>query len=307
MELRHLRYFIAVAEEGSLTVAAERRLHTAQPSLSRQMRDLEREVGAKLLDRKARGIELTPAGRVFLDHARLVLLQVDAARDAARRVTRPDKRSFVLGFLTGQEMIWLPETMRILQNDMPNTEFKVLSQSSPELAADLLRGSVDVAFLRKDERVPGLAFRLLGREPIIVVLGRDHPLAARKLIRPSDLAKEPFVRASSVAPALNAAIDAYAARVGIRFRTVHEVDDLAMAISLLASTRSVGLVGQYAVSLLPPNVVARPLQGEVPTYGLYIGYNKSNESAVLKRLLSKVDELIDRVLATTTTFVRASS
>ena len=82
MELRHLRYFIAIAEEGSLTVAAEKRLHTAQPSLSRQMRDLEIELGVSLMDRGARGIELTAAGRVFLDHARLALLQVQAAIDA---------------------------------------------------------------------------------------------------------------------------------------------------------------------------------------------------------------------------------
>src|SRR6201989_2450049 len=85
MELRHLRYFVAVAEEGSLTHAAERRLHTAQPSLSRQLRGLELEVGAPLLTRVARGIELTPAGRVFLDHARLALLQVELAGEAARR------------------------------------------------------------------------------------------------------------------------------------------------------------------------------------------------------------------------------
>ena len=300
MELRHLRYFIAVAEEGSLTLAAEKRLRTAQPSLSRQIRDLEQEVGVKLLDRKVRGVELTAAGRIFLDHARLVLVQVDAARDAARNATRRYKSAFVLGFLTGQEMIWLPETLRILQADMPNTELKVLSQSSPELAADLLRGTVDVAFLRRDDRVPGLAFRLLVKEPIVVLLGRDHPLAARRSIAPADLAREPFVRPSKVAPALNAAIDAYSARVGIRPRTVHEVDDLSMAVSLLASTQSVGLVGEYAVNLLPPTVVARPLQGEAPTYGLYIGYNKSNESAVLKRLLSKVDDLIARVSANVT-------
>src|SRR6201986_2462256 len=85
MELRHLRYFIAVAEEGSLTVAAERRLHTAQPSLSRQMRDLEIELGCDLLTRSAKGVALTPAGRVFLDHARGVLLQAEAAIAAARR------------------------------------------------------------------------------------------------------------------------------------------------------------------------------------------------------------------------------
>src|SRR6476660_9221768 len=99
MELRHLRYFVAVAEEGSLTVAAERRLHTAQPSLSRQIRDLEYEIGVQLLTRSTRGIELTAAGRAFLDHARLALTQVDAAREAARRAAQPAKPVFALGSL----------------------------------------------------------------------------------------------------------------------------------------------------------------------------------------------------------------
>src|SRR5712691_4661530 len=93
MELRHLRYFIAVAEEGSLTLAAEKRLHTAQPSLSRQIRDLEYEVGVQLMSRSVHGIELTAAGRAFLDHARLALAQVEAAREAARRAAEPIKQS----------------------------------------------------------------------------------------------------------------------------------------------------------------------------------------------------------------------
>src|SRR5271154_6768018 len=109
MELRHLRYFIAVAEAGSLTVAAQRMLHTSQPSLSRQIRDLEDEVGVPLLTRKARGSELTPAGRAFLDHARLVLSQVDAAIEAARRIARPARPCFSMGFLTGHELRWMPE------------------------------------------------------------------------------------------------------------------------------------------------------------------------------------------------------
>src|SRR5262249_47633612 len=107
MELRHLRYFVAVAEEGSLTIAAERRLHTAQPSLSRQIRDLEYEVGAQLLTRSARGIALTAAGEAFLVHARLALAEADAAVAAAQRAAQTSKPSFALGFLTGQEMDWL--------------------------------------------------------------------------------------------------------------------------------------------------------------------------------------------------------
>src|SRR5258708_24240569 len=139
MELRHLRYFVAVAEEGSLTLAAERRLHTAQPSLSRQIRDLELEVGAQLLIRGPRGIELTPAGRAFLDHARMAVSQVEVAGEAARRAAQTAKASFVLGFLTGHEMTWLPEALRILRDDQPNIEVIVHSQLSPDLARGLLR------------------------------------------------------------------------------------------------------------------------------------------------------------------------
>src|ERR1700747_3471297 len=96
VELRHLRYFVAVAEAGSLTVAAEKLLHTAQPSLSRQIRDLENDVGTQLLTRNARGIELTAAGKAFLDHARLALIQVDAAGEAARRGGPTPKTHFFL-------------------------------------------------------------------------------------------------------------------------------------------------------------------------------------------------------------------
>src|SRR6202023_3986217 len=109
MELRHLRYFIAVAEMGSLTEAAKRRLYTSQPSLSRQIRDLEDQVGVELLSRSVRGVELTAAGKAFLDHARLALTQVDAAVEAARRAARPERKTFAIGFQAGHEMNWLPQ------------------------------------------------------------------------------------------------------------------------------------------------------------------------------------------------------
>ena len=116
MDLRHLRYFIAVAKEGSLTVAAEKRLHTAQPSLSRQMRDLEAELGCNLMTRSVKGIELTAAGRVLLDHARVLLSQADAAMVATRRAAAPAKATFALGFLTGYEFQWLAAVMNIMRD-----------------------------------------------------------------------------------------------------------------------------------------------------------------------------------------------
>src|SRR5229473_6314416 len=156
MELRHLRYFVAVAEAGSLTVAAQRKLHTSQPSLSRQIRDLEDEVGARLLTRRARGIELTPAGRAFLEHARAVLSQVAAATEAARRVAHPAKPCFVMGFLTGHELTWMPEALQILHDELPNIDVMISSQYSPQLASALVKGTVDAAFLRREQEVPDL-------------------------------------------------------------------------------------------------------------------------------------------------------
>jgi LysR family transcriptional regulator, hca operon transcriptional activator len=130
MELRHLRYFIAVAEEGSLTLAAEKRLHTAQPSLSRQIRDLEYEVGVPLLNRSVRGIELTASGRAFLDHARLALTQAEAATEAARRAAQPAKSTFAMGFQTGQEVDWLSRATSVLRDELLNIEIRVSSDHS---------------------------------------------------------------------------------------------------------------------------------------------------------------------------------
>src|SRR5271155_1294535 len=166
MELRHLRYFVAVADAGSLTTAAQRMLHTSQPSLSRQIRDLEDEVGTPLLTRRARGIELTPAGRAFLDHARVALAQVEAAAEAARRVAHPAKPCFAMGFLTGHELTWMPEALKILHDELPNIDVMISSQYSPQLANALLEGTVDAAFLRRERGLPELAFRSLVKEPL---------------------------------------------------------------------------------------------------------------------------------------------
>src|SRR3989449_1991972 len=221
MELRHLRYFVAVAEAGNLTVAAQQMLHTSQPSLSRQIRDLEDEVGAQLLTRRARGIELTPAGRAFLDHTRVVLSQVEAAAGAARRAAHPAKPCFSMGFLTGHELTWMPEAMRILRDELPNIDVMISSQYSPLLADGLSKGKIDAAFLRREKGLPDLAFRLLVKEPLMVVLPRDHRLAALKSIGAKDLEGEIFVTVSNTAPVLRVIIDNYLKRSGIEIKPAH--------------------------------------------------------------------------------------
>jgi LysR family hca operon transcriptional activator len=209
MELRHLRYFIAVAEEGSLTNAAAGRLHTTQPSLSRQIRDLELEVGVKLIERKARGIGLTAAGRVFLDLARLALIQIEVACEAARGTVQPKKPGFVIGFLLGQEAIWLSESLRILREEARDVEITLMTKSSPELADGLMQGKIDVALLRHEAHTVGLAFKFLTKEPLIAILPTRHRLARLRTVPLQDLARESFISTARAAPVLRTVIDDY--------------------------------------------------------------------------------------------------
>lgn len=295
MELRHLRYFIAVAEEGSLLTAAQRRLNTSQPSLSRQIRDLESEVGVQLLERQARGVALTAAGRVFLDHARLALSQVEAATDGARRTAQPQRPVLAMGFLVGLEVMWLPHLLRILREEAPEVEVTLCSQSSPELVLALTRGKLDVAFLRPEKEGAGLTFKLLAKEPLIAVLPADHRLASNKKIRPQDLAREIYVSSARTSPVLQAVIQDYASRVGITLKAKFEGENISSAMSLVASTGGITLVPLYAQNMLAPNVVARALEGVTPTVDLTLGYNPSNSSPLLRRLLSRADELVANV------------
>jgi len=294
MELRHLRYFVAVAEAGSLTIAAEQTLHTAQPSLSRQIRDLEAEVGVRLLIRSARGVELTAAGRAFLDHARLALTQAEAAIQAARRAIHPAKPIFALGFLTGQEMDWLPEAMRVLRDELPKIEVKISSQYSPLLGDALMKGKLDLAFMRAEPGMPDLTYQLITKEPLVAILPSDHRLAALDVINPLELVGETFITVSNTAPTLKIVIDEFISRSGFDIHPSHEVDNIAMAVSLIASIRGIALLPAYAENFLPSSLTSRPLFRDPPTIDLVIGHSKTNTSPILRFFLSRVDDLVSR-------------
>ena len=291
MELRHLRYFVAVVEEGSLTTAAEHRLHTSQPSLSRQIRDLEYQVGTELLSRSVHGVELTAAGKVFLDHARLALMQVDAAVEAARRAAQPGKKMFAIGFQTGHEMNWLPRAMNVLRDELKTIEVKVSSDYSPDLAEALIRGRLDLAFLRVEPDYD-LTYQVVDREPLIVLMPSDHRLTAKQAIHPRELVGEIFIGGSNKASVLRAVTEDYLRRSGVDLKLDHGVDNMAMAMSLVASTRGLALMPAYAKNLMPWSVVSRPLEGEAPTIDVAVGYSKSNSLPILKLFLSRLDELV---------------
>jgi len=188
----------------------------------------------------------------------------------------------------------MPEALRILRDELPNIDVMVSSQYYPLLADGLSKGKIDVAFLRRERGVPELAYRVLVKEPLMVVLPSDHRLAALKAISPKDLVGETFVIVSNTAPVLRAVIDKYLKRSGIDITPAHEADHLAMGMSLIASTGGVGLLPAYAQNFLPSSVTSRPLKGDAPTVDLVLGYKKSNQSPILKLLLSRLDELVAR-------------
>jgi LysR family hca operon transcriptional activator len=291
MELRHLRYFIAVAEEGSFSLAAERRLHTAQPSLSRQIRDLEAEVGATLMNRGAHGIELTPAGKAFLDHARTALFEAEAAKQAALRAAQPARPTFALGFLSGTEIGLLPEVTRILRADFPGIDIRLSSDYSPALAKALIRGRLDAAFMRPEEHMGDLACKRVRTDALAFVLPADHRLASQTAIAPQEIANEPFLLPSSTAPAVRRAVLDYLGRAGVELKPKHDVHNVVHAISMIASTRAVMLLPAYVKHYLPEQITTRPIKGEVPTLDLIIAWQKANNSPILKLLLSRAGKL----------------
>ena len=189
----------------------------------------------------------------------------------------------------------MPEAIKILRDKLPNIDVMISSQYSPLLADGLSKGKIDAAFLRREKGVPDLAFRLLVKEPLVVVLPNDHRLAALKAISPQNLVGETFVTVSDTAPVLRGVIDNYLKRSGIKITPAHEADHVTMGMSLIASTRGVGLLPAYALNFLPSSITSRPLKGDAPTVELVLGYKKSNKSPILKFLLSSLDELVTRV------------
>jgi LysR family hca operon transcriptional activator len=295
MELRHLRYFVAVAESKSITHAAEQVLHTTQPSLSRQIRDLEEEIGARLFARSSRGLELTEAGRTFLDYARPILSQVTTAIEATRRIAQPSKPCFSLGFLTGHEVDWLPEVVRVIHDELPNINVMISSHVSPNLATGVADGTLDAAFMRRENGTSGIAYKLVIREPLEVFMPSDHALARRKSVDPKELGGQTFLNMSATAPALRKVIDEYLEHHKIHIVPGNDVDNLAMAMSLIASTRGVALIPIYARNFATWSVTSRPLKGTPPEIDLVVGYRKSNQSAVLRIFLARLEEIIERV------------
>ena len=186
--------------------------------------------------------------------------------------------------------------MALLHDELPTTEFTIVSQQSPDLAAGLMRGKIDLAFLRQEADTPGLVYRELRREPLVVVMSASHRLAEQGAIRPQDLAGETLIGVpNSNSPVLRAVTDRYGREMGVDLSPDYEALNLAMAMSLVASTGGVSLLPLYARNMLPAAIVSRSLTGVAPTIELALCYSRANTSPLLETMLGKVENLKFRV------------
>src|SRR3954463_10199 len=213
MELRHLRYFVAVAEELHFRRAAER-LHMSQPPLSQQIRQLEEEVGAQLLLRNQHRVELTASGAAFLERAREILDAVESAARQARRVQRGEVGRLAVGFVGSAMYSFVPELLRAYRDQAPGITLRLRELGTTEQLRQLDDCRLDVGFLRTPGRWPGLSFETVLEEQVVVAMPDVHPLAQRPIVRLQDLTGESLVLLTPAgSPGLRAALATSIARL----------------------------------------------------------------------------------------------
>ena len=293
MELRHLRYFVAVAEELNFTRASER-LHTAQPSLSQQIRDLEDAVGTPLLFRTKRHVALTDAGQVFLAETRVVLAQVERAILMARRAARAEAGQLVIGFVPSAEVKIFPKILPVLRARYPDVQVVLHSMSTPEQRAGLLDNSINIGFFRSDHRETRLEERTVLREPLVAVLPVGHPLEKLQAIPFKLFQKYPFVGISrEEAPELANAVAQLSEANAVELEVVQSGDNVLMILSLVAMGLGIAILPDYVESLLIKNVTCRPIEGN-PMFDLVMAFRRDDHSPVLESFCELVSEVIER-------------
>ena len=269
MEIRHLRYFVAVAETGSVSEAARSRLHTSQPSLSRQMSELEDELKVRLFDRQTRGVALTAAGVVFLDHSRRILGSIDEAISAARSAPVLLR----IGCLPGLESEILPKVSALAGAHVVDIEIQVTSASSGELLEKLRNGRLDMAFTRPDENAQDVAFVFAGEHSIVAIIPTSHVLAGRSNLAFSELNGQAFIAVSrESAPALCRSIDVWSQGRGERLAPSHIASNITSSLSLVQTTAGFTLAPAYMELLLPSSLVGCSLCDGPPSIPFAIAY-----------------------------------
>lgn len=282
MELRHLRYFVAVAEELNFTRAAEK-LRTAQPSLSQQIRDLESEIGTPLLARTKRRVELTAAGQVFLDEARLVLAQAKQAITLARRAAEDEAGTLAIGFLPAAEVKIFPSMLTAMRAQFPQLQLLLRSLTTLEQREALLNDSIDVAFLRLPADDPRIAWEIVLTERLVAVLPANHPLAAQPDVSATELGVLPFLRIEPAhAGSLHGVIESFFRDQRVEPRLSQDVENVLTLMTLVGMGEGFSVLPDYAEHLLFKNVVSRPFRQAAPAIALAMAWRRDDDSRELQ-------------------------
>ena len=285
MELRHLRYFVVVAEELHFRRAAER-LHMSQPPLSQQIRALEQEIGAKLFERNQRKVELTAAGAAFLERAREILDAVEDAARQARRVQRGEVGRLAVGFVGSAMYSFVPELLREFRSHAPDITLRLNELGTSEQLRQLEDGRLDIGFVRVPRTRPDLTFETLVEEPVVAALPDAHRLATHPLLRLTDLEGEPLVLLTRAgAPGLREALADAIDKLGGEERIVQEAAEMQTVVGLVAAGVGVSLVPESVRALARAGVTYRPLNGYAPKVRLAMAWRAADGSPVLAAFL----------------------
>jgi len=297
MELRHLRYFRAVAESKGFREAA-RRLHVVQPALSQTVSDLERELGVRLLTRNSRSVRLTSEGEVFLKEAKEILAHADRSVELARGAARGEIGSLSVGFLGSATAFFLPRIIREFRRRFPGVRL-TLREMAPTPQIDEFRaGRLDVGFTRPIPATDdaGLRSECLYRDSLLAVLPKGHPASTRPVVPVKQLAAEPFVlfhRAG--APELFDAIVSLCSRAGFTPRVVNEADMMQTVLTLVEAGEGVTLVPACVSTLRGSGVVLRPVEPDTVRIPLMMVWPEDRESRALRSFLDLVRQQAETI------------
>lgn len=288
MELRHLRYFVAVAEELHFGRAAGR-LMIAQPPLSQQIQNLEREVGARLFRRTNRRVELSDAGRAFLADARRALDGAEQAVQAARRAERGEVGRLVIGFVSSATYAVLPPVLRGFRRARPGVELVLRERTTAEQVEALEARQLDLGFVRTPPPSPRLAHRVLAEEDFVAALPQNHRLArGRKRVALGDLRDEAFLLfPRTMAMGLYDRVLGACLQAGFSPRVIQEVTQPAVMIGLVAAGLGVALVPECVQALKWKNVAYRPLNGPVLATNVTLVWRRDDESEAVRAFVEQ--------------------
>ncbi|NGZ86045.1 LysR family transcriptional regulator [Duganella aceris] len=288
IDLRQFRYFLAVSEELHFGRAALR-LHISQPPLSRQIRQLEEQLGVELFVRGKAGVSLTKAGSAFLPEARRTVAQAEKAVATAKAARGAEGGRFAIGYTTVFDRSVIPDVAHLLQEKYPGWRIATKGKHSISLVREIKNGSIDAAFIGLFTDSQGLTTDVVLEEPLLVALPAGHRLAKKRRIGFDDLRDEPmFWFERRLNPGFYDHCQTIFERIGFKPNVIPEPAEHHIMLGLIAEGQGIALIAASMQSIKRRGVVFRPLKEAGLTMGIAVAYLKSNPSPLLRPFLELV-------------------